>query len=346
MYEKGNTAEKLDQEEQKGLGPQEEVQKPPEPPASEKDDDPPAFDYSEFSDEFDRDDAEEEFSGSGEVEEPPVTKEEEGKEEPPPPQKPDDSTSEKEEEKKPESDETQEEELKEEKKPEDKEEKEEEDETLYDPDSQKPPETQEEYQKRLAEARKAAEEELIGKYNLSEDEADEFLSDPQKAVPKMMAKVYLDTYQQVLTDVRAMVPNIVQQVQNQVKQVDQAKEEFYGLFPDLKGLDDQVEHVANLYLQQAQAQGRKISKKELYRNVGVQVSVMNQKPIPPGILGQEDTAVKQEETPAPANPQPQSQAWTPSNPGQPNTPTGAGHSEQKPGLWEQLATEEEDWDDD
>lgn len=327
-----NTAEKNEEE---LVGPQDQVTASTSTPETNTESEGEGeFDYSAFADsidnieeetELDTPEQEVEESGKGEeVEEDesqPTPQEDEGKKEEPEPETPG------------ETEEGKKEEPEEGKKPEEEEE-------VYTPPDPSKVETPEEYQARLDAARKAARADLEKRYSLTEEEADEILSDPGKALPKQLARVYTDVYEQVLGDMKAMIPNMVQQVQQQEAVKEKGRSEFFGMFPELQGLDSEVEGVANAYIHQAQQSGKAISKQELFRKVGVQVSLMHNKPLPKGMLngaelGTTET-VEEEERPTP---------FTPANPGQPSSPTGAGQFNMPGNMWEELAVDEDDYGD-
>lgn len=333
-----NTADKQtpEAEELENLGPQEEVTASTAPPEDSVDEEEGGFDYAAFADSIDDIESETELDTPEEKEEPESGKGEEVEEEEVQPT-PQEEGEKKEEPETPETGETVEGKETPKEEPEGKKEEEEEVYTPPDPSKQ---ETPEQYHARLEAARKAARADLEKRYSLSEEEADEILSDPGKALPKQLARVYTDVYEQVLGDVKSMIPNMVQQVQQQESVKEQGRSEFFGMFPELKGMDQEVEGVANAYIQQAQQSGKSISKQELFRKVGVQVSLMHNKPLPKDMLGGMELGttqqVEEEERPRP---------YTPANPGQPSTPTGAGSFQAPGNMWEELAVDEDDYGD-
>ena len=156
----------------------------------------------------------------------------------------------------------------------------------------------------------AWEKSLEPAYAISQEDADLLLTDPDKVLPRMAARLHRNVMESVMHSFQQFVPSVVHATVHQREAVNQAKETFYSKWPDLRQHEQLVEQVATMQRQL----NPQLSMEELHRQVGLQASVMLQLPIP-GVTDQAPA-----ETP-PADPNVQPAPQTPPPP----PPRGAGH---------------------
>jgi len=97
--------------------------------------------------------------------------------------------------------------------------------------------------------RTQAQGELRKSYELSSDEAEAMLSEPERVLPELAARVHMQVYEQVVRGVIAQLPQMVTGIIAQDRQVRSSEDEFYTRWPKLKEHKDQVAQVATLWRQ-------------------------------------------------------------------------------------------------
>lgn len=104
-----------------------------------------------------------------------------------------------------------------------------------DPDAPQPltPEQQEEAKQRYQEWRTAEEARLEANYQFSEDEVVALQTEPEKVLPKMAAKLFIDVQEAAIRSVVQMLPQVVGQVNQTQTRDQQATAAFVGANPDL-----------------------------------------------------------------------------------------------------------------
>lgn len=122
----------------------------------------------------------------------------------------------------------------------------------------------ENYEKAKQEARQKLEEQ----YALSDEQADQLLENPQAELPKILAQMYTDVFEDVMEAVQVNFPSLQQQYEQQAKQQQRSEEEFYSQWPNLKEHRDTVDRVAQVY----RAQNPNVSREQFIREVGAQAS--------------------------------------------------------------------------
>lgn len=144
-------------------------------------------------------------------------------------------------------------------------------------------------------------------YKLSDDEATAAISEPEKALPRLAAKVHANVLDAVTHGLMQQMPNVVQKILVSQMQQTQAANSFYEKWPALAEHRGQVMQVANIYKQM----NPNVPVEEAIQQIGLQASVMLGLPIE----GYSDAA------PAPT---PDVPVTPPPVPPQPIVPGGAG----------------------
>lgn len=106
-------------------------------------------------------------------------------------------------------------------------------------------------------------------YNLTDEQAEEFDTDPGKAIPKLAAKLHMEVMHQSVAMIANLLPRILANVT--AVQTDQSEKEkaFFKDWPELIEHRDQVERHGAVYMQM----NPKATFKEFTRDVGAQVAV-------------------------------------------------------------------------
>lgn len=89
------------------------------------------------------------------------------------------------------------------------------------------------------------------KFKLSEEEIDELRTEPEKVLPKMLAKVHTETMEYVVNLMRHNLPQMVNQQLQVSKSNADVEEQFFGKFPELKNKKavKTAERIARAYRQ-------------------------------------------------------------------------------------------------
>lgn len=178
------------------------------------------------------------------------------------------------------------------------------------PPEEEPPSEEAEEQPDLETAKAQWLEELQGSYKLTDEEADQFVTEPEKIVPKLAAIVHQRAVQETLQAVAQMMPQYLQQaltaqpqiIESTLTQAQAAKEaetQFFTAFPDLKAHGAKVMEVAK-FVRQA-PENKDIGKEELMVKIGNATRAL---------LGVQAPA-----TPPPQEEQRQQRPFTPAQPG-------------------------------
>ncbi|KKL16904.1 hypothetical protein LCGC14_2490900 [marine sediment metagenome] len=121
-----------------------------------------------------------------------------------------------------------------------------------------------------AEMRTQAEETLATQhYALSEEQAAELNEDMAIAVPKMMARVYMDSVTNTLAHVLQNLPGLVDNVLSQRKVVEKDEESFFTSWPKLREHRESITNIAQVYRQLHPT----ASPEQFIRDVGAQTMV-------------------------------------------------------------------------
>lgn len=86
-------------------------------------------------------------------------------------------------------------------------------------------------------------------YQLTEEDAELMLSEPDKVLPKMAANLHMEIYSQVMQTVFSQVPQMVNQVLESRQVNEAAVKGFYETWPDLKKHEREVQQFAPIWRQ-------------------------------------------------------------------------------------------------
>lgn len=138
-------------------------------------------------------------------------------------------------------------------------------------DAMSPEQAAAEFQRRYAESRAKALEELASQYSLDEETIAEFETNPGAVLPKLAARIALDTVQTVVATVQQQMPGMLQQYQTRSTAERQFTEKFFDSWPDLKDASalPTVRRVGELY----RRQNPNASPDEYIREVGAMAMV-------------------------------------------------------------------------
>lgn len=113
-------------------------------------------------------------------------------------------------------------------------------------------------------------------YKITQEVMDELDTQPDIALPKLMAKVYLDAVTATMAQVNANFPRLVNEVLQRNKVGDEREQQFFEAWPDLKGEAPTVLRIAGAYRQM----NPNATTDDFIREVGAQAMVTLRKPIP------------------------------------------------------------------
>lgn len=112
-------------------------------------------------------------------------------------------------------------------------------------------------------------------YNLSHEQVEELELEPHKAIPKLMAKVYLDAVSAAIGQITTHLPRMVRLVSEQEQANTATENTFWDKWPDLKNEKDTVVRIGQAY----RAQNPHASADDFINNVGAMAMVALKKPI-------------------------------------------------------------------
>ncbi len=137
--------------------------------------------------------------------------------------------------------------------------------------------TQEEYNEQVQSAREKATEELVTKFQLTEDQADDLVSDPNSVLPQLLANMYLDLFTNVMQGMHSQLPNMIQGVVSTTERESKQKNAFFTAWPQLNKAEHMktVKRVGDNY----SALNPKASRDDFIREVGAQAWVALRLPI-------------------------------------------------------------------
>lgn len=150
-------------------------------------------------------------------------------------------------------------------------------------------------------------------YKFNDEDARAVALEPEKVLPKLAARLYVDIYENVFRSIAQAVPSMMEGYTQQRTARQEAENTFYSEFPSLKGkqnLQSQIENGLAYFRQQNPTATRD----QAIAAVGVQVSIANGIPLPQSYL--EKMGVQVNKEPAKKKPPP----ITPANPGAGGSP--------------------------
>jgi len=161
------------------------------------------------------------------------------------------------------------------------------------------PEQLQEYKAKFSEA-------LEAHYAFDEEQATALQVEPEKVLPKLAARLHMEVLDNVMQHVYKALPNVIQSYTETSSRETKAQEEFYGAWPELKGHDQQVLQMGQMYRQMNPA----ATPQEAIQRIGEMTMVA---------LGKKRAQAAAEQTPA-APPAP---PYRPAAPGRVGTPPPA-----------------------
>lgn len=99
----------------------------------------------------------------------------------------------------------------------------------------------------IAAARDKFISDLAPTFQLTPEQADELITDPNKVLPRVAAQVVATTYEAVMRTIGAQLPMMLETYNHGARLRDQVVDEFYDKFPDLKGHEAVVEQTAKAF---------------------------------------------------------------------------------------------------
>ena len=81
---------------------------------------------------------------------------------------------------------------------------------------------------------------LATSYQLSDEDAVEVLTNPEKVLPQYLAKLHHNVLKEALGLVMQALPQQVTQIQTHLKASQTAEDQFFTLWPQLKGYEEQI----------------------------------------------------------------------------------------------------------
>lgn len=142
--------------------------------------------------------------------------------------------------------------------------------------------------------------EVESHFQLQEDEVEEFRDDPNRVLPKMFAKVYMDIFDSLMQGMQQQLPQAVQFVTQQQADHNEQVNQFYQVWPQLNtdALRPVVDRVAEAYT----AVNPNVPQGQRIREIGAQAWIAAQLPLESlnAHVSQFDRSSQQEAPAAPA----------------------------------------------
>jgi hypothetical protein len=163
---------------------------------------------------------------------------------------------------------------------------------------------------------------MVGVYAIDESDARDLAVEPEKVLPKLAARVYVDTVEAVTGVLGAQLPNVVRELLRLERSREKAEDTFYSKFPALK--DAKFEKSVHSAIKVVRAQNPTASMEEVVTQAGITASLANKIPLPAEFVG---------EAPAPA-PTAKPRSFRPAQPGasRPTAPPGPTNEFEKLAL--------------
>lgn len=111
------------------------------------------------------------------------------------------------------------------------------------------PLTAEQHREQYQKWRTESEAKLMELYSLAPEDAEKMLSEPEKVLPKVLAKHHLDVFEAVTTEFYQRLPQIVGSIIQQAEATKQHENDFFTAFPKLKPHAQKVAQFARAYRQ-------------------------------------------------------------------------------------------------
>jgi len=101
----------------------------------------------------------------------------------------------------------------------------------------------------VREAENAYAAQLVNLYQFDEDTALRLQTEPEKVLPALAAKLHLDVMKTVMAQVQGILPQAMERTQQASRRETEAKDMFFGAWPELKGSEQQVMQIGAMFRQ-------------------------------------------------------------------------------------------------
>ena len=146
------------------------------------------------------------------------------------------------------------------------------------PEKTEPTQTPEEREAAFAKAREDVKDNLKQHFQLTEEQSDAMLVDPNAAMPEIFAGMYLNMYESLMKGVQDMMPEMISTTNTLRSEAEEAANKFYESWPQLKDkseYNDTVVKLGNSYRKMYP----EASVEEYVQNVGAQAIIALKIPI-------------------------------------------------------------------
>lgn len=127
------------------------------------------------------------------------------------------------------------------------------------------------YEERMAQAREAVNTELEKEFQLSDDEIELLRDDPNQVLPKMMSKMFMRTFESLISGVQSQLPQQIAQIVNLQQRSAEGTQAFYTVWPQLRGKEKVVDRIADVYA----ANNPGVSREQAIMEIGAQAWIAN-----------------------------------------------------------------------
>lgn len=156
------------------------------------------------------------------------------------------------------------------------------------PDPQQPvaqtPEQQQQQQAEWQKLRESYVSEISKQYQMSKEDAEKFVLNPNEVIPRLAANLHANILQQAVSTVmqamQQVLPQMVTQVQTQREATQTAEDQFFSRWPELKAHRDKVIATGRLF----RSQNPNASMDEFIQQVGINSWLVSGLP-PAGLVG-------------------------------------------------------------
>lgn len=101
----------------------------------------------------------------------------------------------------------------------------------------------------LAEYKANFQTHLTKQYAFSEEEVLSLQTEPEKVLPQMAARLHMEVLDNVMQHVYQALPNVIQSHTQSSLREQKAQEEFFGAWPELRGAEQQVLQMGQMFRQ-------------------------------------------------------------------------------------------------
>jgi len=119
---------------------------------------------------------------------------------------------------------------------------------------------------------------MVGVYAIDETDARDLAVEPEKVLPKLAARVYVDTVEAVTGVLGAQLPNVVRELLRLERNREKAEDTFYSKFPALK--DQRFEKSVHSAIKVVRAENPTASMEEVVTQAGIMASLSNKLSLP------------------------------------------------------------------